>query len=181
MVGPNTVGVISPGARLKLAAIGGDQPERAFVPGTVGVISRSGGLTAEVGLQLRRAGLGVSTAVSIGGDAMIGTPPADLLRRFREDAETEVVVYVGEPGTLLEEDLADELARDRRLPVVAAVLGQFMEGFPQGTVFGHAGAVIERDLGSPTEKKRRLELAGAHVAESFGDLIPLVRELIGRG
>jgi succinyl-CoA synthetase alpha subunit len=177
VIGPNSVGVISPRARLKLGAIGGDRPERAFVPGRVGVISRSGGLTAEVGLQLKRAGLGVSTAVSIGGDAMIGTSPADLLRRFREDGETEAVIYVGEPGTRLEQELADELAADGRLPVVALVLGQFMEEFPQGTVFGHAGAVIERDRGGPSEKKRRLAQAGAHVAESFDDLVPLVRDL----
>jgi succinyl-CoA synthetase alpha subunit len=177
VIGPNSVGVISPRARLKLGAIGGDRPERAFVPGRVGVISRSGGLTAEVGLQLKRAGLGVSTAVSIGGDAMIGTSPADLLRRFREDGETEAVIYVGEPGTRLEQELADELAADGRLPVVALVLGQFMEEFPQGTVFGHAGAVIERDRGGPSEKKRRLAEAGAHVAESFDDLVPLVRDL----
>jgi succinyl-CoA synthetase alpha subunit len=177
VIGPNSVGVISPRARLKLGAIGGDRPERAFVPGRVGVISRSGGLTAEVGLQLKRAGLGVSTAVSIGGDAMLGTSPADLLRRFREDGETEAVIYVGEPGTRLEQELADELAADGRLPVVALVLGQFMEEFPQGTVFGHAGAVIERDRGGPSEKKRRLAEAGAHVAESFDDLVPLVRDL----
>jgi succinyl-CoA synthetase alpha subunit len=179
LVGPNSVGVISPGARLKLGAIGGDRPERSFVRGRVGVISRSGGLTAEVGLQLKRAGHGVSTAVSIGGDAMIGTRPADLLRRFREDGQTEAVVYVGEPGTGLEEELADEVARDGRLPVVALVLGQFMEEFPQGMVFGHAGAVIERGRGAPSDKKRRLAEAGAHVAESLDDVAPLVRNLIG--
>jgi succinyl-CoA synthetase alpha subunit len=175
LVGPNSVGVISPGARLTLGAIGGDDPERAFVPGRIGVVSRSGGLTAEVGLQLRRAGLGVSTAVSIGGDAMIGTTPAALLRRFRDDPDTDAVVYVGEPGTRLEEELADELAADGAKPLVALVLGTFMEEFPRGTVFGHAGAVIERGRGSPTEKKRRLAEAGALVAESFDDVIDLVR------
>jgi succinyl-CoA synthetase alpha subunit len=181
LVGPNSVGVISPGARIKLGAIGGDRPERSFVPGRVGVISRSGGLTAEVAFQLKRAGHGVSTAVSIGGDAMLGTRPADLLRRFREDGESEAVVYVGEAGTAFEEELASELARDGRLPVIALVLGQFMEEFPQGTVFGHAGAVIERGRGAPSEKKRRLAEAGAHVAESLDDVIPLVHDLIGVG
>jgi succinyl-CoA synthetase alpha subunit len=181
VVGPNSVGVISPRARLKLGAIGGDQPERSFAAGQVGVISRSGGLTAEVGLQLKRAGLGVSTAVSIGGDAMLGSRPADLLRRFREDGETAAVIYVGEPGTWFEEELAEELARDPQLPVVALVLGQFMEDFPPGTVFGHAGAVIERGQGGPTEKKRRLAQSGAHLADSFDDLIPLVRALIEDG
>lgn len=181
VVGPNSVGVISPGRRLKLGAIGGDDPDRAFVPGRVGVISRSGGLTAEVGLQLKRGGLGVSTAVSVGGDAMIGTPPAALLRRFRDDEETDVVVYVGEAGTSLEEELADELAGDRSTPLVALVLGEFMEEFPRGTVFGHAGAVIERGRGSPAEKKRRLAEAGAFVAESFDELILLAGDTIGNG
>jgi succinyl-CoA synthetase alpha subunit len=179
VVGPNSVGVITPAERIKLGAIGGDYPDRAFVPGRVGVVSRSGGLTAEVGLQLKRAELGVSTAVSIGGDAMIGTSPAELLRRFRADEQTLAVIYIGEPGTLLEEDLASELAHDSTTPVVALVLGQFMEEFPRGTVFGHAGAVIEHDRGSPAEKTRRLTEAGARVAESFDDLILLVRDAIG--
>ena len=181
VIGPNSVGVISPGARLKLGAIGGDQPDRAFAAGRIGVISRSGGLTAEVGLQLKRTGLGISTAVSIGGDAMIGTRPADLLPRFRDDDETDAVIYVGEPGTRLEEELADEIAVGNGLPVVALVLGQFMEDFPPGTVFGHAGAVIEGSQGGATEKKRRLAEAGALVAESFDDVILLVRDAVANG
>jgi succinyl-CoA synthetase alpha subunit len=177
VIGPNSVGVISPKTRLKLGAIGGDAPERAFVPGRVGVMSRSGGLTAEVGLQLRRAGLGVSTAVSIGGDAMIGTTPARLYTRFAEDPDTEAVVYVGEPGTLLEEDLAAEVEQRRHdTPLIAVVPGDFLEDFPHGTAFGHAGAVIEARYGSPREKRRVLAEAGAHVAERFDDVVPLVLE-----
>jgi succinyl-CoA synthetase alpha subunit len=180
VVGPNSVGLISPAAGLKLGAIGGDRPERAFVPGSVGVMSRSGGLTAEVGLQLKLRRLGVSTAVSVGGDAMIGTSPAELLRRFQADPETEAVVYIGEPGTRAEEDLAAALAEDPAgKPLVASVLGAFMEEFPAGTIFGHAGAVIERGRGSPTEKMRALAEAGALVAESFDDLFRLVQDAIG--
>jgi succinyl-CoA synthetase alpha subunit len=122
----------------------------------------------------------VSTAVSFGGDAMIGTSPADLLRRLRSDPETEAVVYVGEPGTRLEEDLAAALAEDPGgKPLVATVLGAFMEEFPPGTIFGHAGAVIERGRGSPTEKMRALADAGALVAESFDDVFQLVQAAIG--
>jgi succinyl-CoA synthetase alpha subunit len=177
VVGPNSVGLISPGDRLKVGAIGGDSPERAFVPGRVGVMSRSGGLTAEVGLQLRRAGLGVSTAVSIGGDAMIGTTPAALYRRFADDPDTDAVVYVGEPGTLLEEELAAELVRlGADTPVIAVIPGDFLEDFPLGTAFGHAGAVIEARFGSPRDKRVALAEAGARVAECFDDLIPLVLE-----
>jgi succinyl-CoA synthetase alpha subunit len=177
VIGPNSVGLISPAERLKLGAIGGDSPERAFVPGRVGVMSRSGGLTAEVGLQLRRAGLGVSTAVSIGGDAMIGTTPASLYLRFAHDADTDAVVYVGEPGTLLEEDLAAEIEQRRYdTPLIAVVPGDFLEDFPRGTAFGHAGAVIEARYGSPRDKRRVLAEAGARVAECFDDLVPLVLE-----
>jgi succinyl-CoA synthetase alpha subunit len=177
VIGPNSVGVISPRDRLKLGAIGGDAPQRAFVPGRVGVMSRSGGLTAEVGLQLRRAGLGVSTAVSLGGDAMIGTTPARLYARFAEDADTDAVVYVGEPGTLLEENLAIELEQRRHdTPLIAVVPGDFLEDFPRGTAFGHAGAVIEARYGSPREKRRVLGEAGAHVAECLDDVLPLVLE-----
>jgi succinyl-CoA synthetase alpha subunit len=179
VVGPNSVGVIAPAERIKLGAIGGEHPDRAFVPGRVGIVSRSGGLTAEVGLQLKRAALGVSTAVSIGGDAMIGTSPAELLRRFRADEETLAVIYIGEPGTRLEEDLASELEHDSTTPVVALVLGQFMEEFPRGTIFGHAGAVIEDGRGSPAEKTRRLAEAGALIAESLEDVIVLAREATG--
>jgi succinyl-CoA synthetase alpha subunit len=180
VVGPNSVGLISPGARLKIGAIGGDQPARAFVPGRVGVISRSGGLTAEVGLQLRRRGLGVSTAVGIGGDAMIGTSPAELLALFRTDPDTDAVVYVGEPGTMLEEDLAAAVAEDpTTTPLVASVLGGFMEGFPPGTIFGHAAAVIEGGRGVPRDKARALADAGALVADSFDNLFQLVEDALG--
>jgi succinyl-CoA synthetase alpha subunit len=176
LIGPNSVGVIAPARRVKLGAIGGDRPERAFAPGRIGVVSRSGGLTAEVGLQLSLAGLGVSTAVSIGGDAAIGTTPAELYRRFADDPDTDAVVYVGEPGTRHEQRLAEALEQvDPRKPLVALVLGHFVEEFPRGTVFGHAGAVILGSEGSPSLKARRLEQAGALVAASFDEAIALVR------
>jgi ATP-grasp domain-containing protein/CoA ligase-like protein len=143
-------------------------------------LSRSGGLTAEVGLQLRLRGLGVSTAVGIGGEAMIGTSPAELLRRFRADPGTDAVVYVGEPGTRLEEELAAELAEDpAATPLVAVVLGGFVDEFPPGTVFGHAAAVVERGRGSARDKARALADAGALVAESFDNVFGLVEDAIG--
>jgi succinyl-CoA synthetase alpha subunit len=145
-------------------------------------MSRSGGLTAEVGLQLRLRGLGVSTAVGIGGDAMIGTSPGELLRRFRADPDTDAVVYVGEPGTRLEEELAAELAEDPTgTPLVAVVLGGFMDEFPPGTVFGHAAAVVERGRGSAADKARALADAGALVAASFDSVFGLVEDAIGMG
>jgi succinyl-CoA synthetase alpha subunit len=177
VIGPNSVGLIAPARRLKLGAIGGDNPDRAFAVGRVGVISRSGGLTAEVGLQLRRNGLGVSTAVSIGGDALIGLEPADVATLLSDDDETDVIVYVGEPGTEAEERLAEAIAEGRvTKPVVALILGEFIEEFAQGTVFGHAGAVIEGGHGSPREKKRRLNRVGARVVESLDEAIREVKK-----
>ena len=86
-----------------------------------------------------------------------------------------MILYVGEPGTVLEERLAEAIAAGEiTIPVVALILGEFLESFPQGTVFGHAGAVIERDHGSPLEKKRHLARAGAKVAESIDDAVAQV-------
>jgi succinyl-CoA synthetase alpha subunit len=179
VIGPNSVGLIEPARRLKLGAIGGDNPDRAFVPGRVAVLSRSGGLTVEIGLQLRLAGLGVSHAISIGGDAMIGTSPAELYRRLQDDDGTDAIIYAGEPGTALEAELADEIAQTAMpKPLVALILGRFMEDFPKGAVFGHAGAVIGRADEAPSEKLRRLQEAGALVAETIEDALNLVRDTL---
>ena len=181
VVGPNSVGLIRPGERMKLGAIGGDDADRAFAPGPVAVISRSGGLTVETALGLRLAGLGVSTAVSVGGDAIIGTPPAALAERLAADPGTRAIVVVGEPGTRHELDLADAIAAGRiGVPVVVHVPGRFMEDFPQGMRFGHAGAVIGGDDERPGPKLRALAEAGALVAETYGEIVPLVRDALAR-
>jgi succinyl-CoA synthetase alpha subunit len=178
VVGPNSVGVIVPELRIKLGAIGGDRPDRAFVPGRIGIISRSGGLTAEAALQLRIAGLGVSTAISIGGDAVLGTTPADALRHFAADPSTDAVVYIGEPGTRFEHRLGEALEQlEPRKPLVALLVGRFTEEFPRAMAFGHAGAVIGDDTGLPSNKERRLREAGATVAGSFDELVRHVQEL----
>lgn len=107
IIGPNTVGMINPQDRVKLGSIGGDNPQRCFVPGHVGVISRSGGMTAETSWMVKRAGFGVSTSVGIGGDALIGTTIRDLLELFEQDADTHAVVTFSEPGTAFEEQAAE--------------------------------------------------------------------------
>ena len=172
VVGPNSVGIINPVLHVKLGAIGGENPERAFAPGRVGVISRSGGMTAEIGLMLRRVGLGVSTAVSVGGDALIGMPPARLLPLYQRDDQTEGVVLFGEPGTRFEEEVA-EVVRARRYtkPLIAVVAGRFTETLPEGTAFGHAAAIIEGAAGRPSAKMASLREVGALVAEEFDDLL----------
>jgi succinyl-CoA synthetase alpha subunit len=179
VVGPNSVGVICPRLRLKVGAIGGDDADRAFAPGPVAVISRSGGLTVETALQLRLAGIGVSTAVSVGGDAMVGTPPAPLAARLAADGFTRAIVVVGEPGTRHELDLADAVAAGEiAIPVIAHVPGRFTESFPRGARFGHAGAIIGDDDERPSAKAAALAAAGVHVAETYDQIVPLVQSAL---
>ncbi|SDM11606.1 succinate--CoA ligase subunit alpha [Halarsenatibacter silvermanii] len=178
IIGPNTVGLINPAARVKLGAIGGDNPDRCFVPGNVGVISRSGGMTAETSWMIKRAGRGVSTSVGIGGDPMIGSPPKDLLKLFEQDEETEAVVMFSEPGTHFERDVAEFLERGGfTKPLIVYVAGKFTEEMPQGTVFGHAGAIIEDESSKPSHKMERLKKAGASIAHDYDEILDYVSEL----
>lgn len=180
IIGPNSVGIINPDERCKLGAIGGDNTERCFVPGQVGVISRSGGMTAECSWMVKRAGYGVSTSVSIGGDALIGAKPHTLLPLFEKDAQTKAVVLFSEPGTDFEEQVSDCLVRGEfSKPLVAYVAGKFTEQLPSGTVFGHAAAMIEGNAGRPSSKVKRLKSAGAHVAEQFDDVITILQQILG--
>lgn len=176
IIGPNSVGVITPADKVKLGAIGGDNPERCFFPGQVGVISRSGGMTAECSWMVKKAGFGISTSVSIGGDPLIGSPPKNILAKFEKDPDTQAVVMWGEPGTSYEEDVADFIkAGSFTKPLIAYVAGRFVENMPEGTVFGHAASIIEGNVGRPSIKKDRLKRAGALVAEDFNNIISLLQ------
>ena len=180
VIGPNSVGMINPADRVKLGAIGGDNVERCFVPGPVGVISRSGGMTAEVSWMVKRAGYGVSTSVSIGGDALIGSTIKDLLPLFEADPETRAVVIFSEPGTSQEEEAADFILQGGfRKPLIAYIAGRFTEDMPEGTVFGHAASIISGNYGRPSLKAAYLQKAGAHVLENFDDLISTLRQVLG--
>lgn len=180
VIGPNSVGMINPGERVKLGAIGGDNVERCFVPGPVGVISRSGGMTAETSWMVKRAGYGVSTSVSIGGDALIGSTICDLLALFEADPQTRAVVTFSEPGTAQEEDAAAFIREGGfTKPLIAYIAGRFTENMPEGTVFGHAAAIISGNYGRPSIKAARLQEAGAHVLKTFDDLIITLRQVLG--
>ncbi|MHB1126446.1 MAG: succinate--CoA ligase subunit alpha [Bacillota bacterium] len=181
VIGPNSVGIISPGERVKVGAIGGDKVERCFVPGHVGVISRSGGMTAETSWMVKKAGYGVSTSISIGGDPMIGTTPVELLSLFQEDPDTHAVVTFSEPGTTFEEDTAGFIREGGfTKPLISFVAGRFTETLPEGTVFGHAGAMISGKMGRPTGKMEALKQAGALVAETFDEIIPLLQQVLAQ-
>ena len=176
IVGPNSVGIITPEDKVKLGAIGGDNPERRFVPGSVGIISRSGGMTAECAWMVKRAGFGVSTCVSIGGDTFIGSSPKKILGMFEDDPKTEAVVMWGEPGTRYEEDVAEFIKRKGfSKPLIAYMAGRFVEEMPEGTVFGHAASIIEGGSGKPSHKMAALRESGCHVAENFNDIIKILQ------
>ncbi len=182
VIGPNSVGAITPSTCRKIGAIGGDRPERAFVPGHVGIISRSGGMTAEIGLTLRRAGLGVSTAISVGGDDLIGLPPEKAALLLQSDPCTHIICLFGEPGTPFEEELAQAmLAGHVTVPVVALIAGAFTETLPEGTAFGHAAAIIAGSSGRPSIKRRVLADAGGHVVDTLDELAGIVTALLKDG
>ncbi len=180
VIGPNCLGVIAPDV-CRFGSLGGPAVDckKAFKKGVVGVMSRSGGMTTEICNALGASGLGVSTAISVGGDPVIGSTYADLMPLFEADVETKAVVIYSEPGGSSEAELA-RWARENqsRLPIVAFVAGRFMDEMP-GMSFGHAGTVVERKVDSPADKIRRMREAGISVAEEIGDIPGLVKERIG--
>ena len=179
VVGPNSVGILSPGEKVKLGAIGGDNVDRCFVPGEVGVISRSGGMTAQCSWLVKRAGFGVSTSVSVGGDPLIGSPPKAILALFEKDLKTKAIVLWGEPGTSYEEDVADFIKEGYfTKPLIAYVAGGFVEDLPEGTVFGHAASIIEGEKGKPSLKRAKLREAGAYVANHFNEITELLQSVL---
>ena len=152
---------------------------KAYSHGPVGVISRSGGMTTEMSSTLTAAGLGQSTAVSIGGDAIIGSTYAELMPLFEADESTQAIVIYTEPGGRMEAELARWVTEnDSRLPIVAFMAGRFMDEMP-GMSFGHAGTIVEGKEDTAAEKIARLASAGIVVAEEIAQIPDLVKERIG--
>lgn len=177
VVGCNTNGIISPG-RCKLGGIGGDLPARVFVPGPVGIVSRSGGMSAELALTLKASGYGVSTAISMGGDAVPCTPMVRYLQLFDADPETEAMLMFGEPGTPNEQEVARWLeARGPGKPVIAVLAGEFQERYPAGASFGHAAAMIQDAGDTVSAKRAMLAAVGVQVVHRLGELGPLLASL----
>ena len=181
IIGPNCLGIIRPGVA-KMGGIGGParDAEKAYRPGPVGVMSRSGGMTTEISSTLAMAGLGVSTAVSIGGDAIIGSTYAELMPLFEADEQTEAIVIYSEPGGRMEAELARWVSENHsRLPIVAFMAGRFMDAMP-GMSFGHAGTIVEGKADTASEKVARLEAAGIRVAEEIAEIPGLVEARLGQ-
>jgi succinyl-CoA synthetase alpha subunit len=182
IIGPNCLGVIVPGV-CKMGGIGGPAKDaaKAYAPGPVGVMSRSGGMTTEISSSLTAAGLGVSTAVSIGGDAIIGSAYAELMPLFEADEQTEAIVIYTEPGGRMEAQLADWVKENHsRLPIVAFMAGKFMdEEEMKGMSFGHAGTIVEGAEDTAAQKIARLQSAGITVVERIDEIPDAVKEKLG--
>jgi succinyl-CoA synthetase alpha subunit len=165
-----------------MGGIGGPAKDaaKAYSPGAVGVMSRSGGMTTEISSSLTAAGLGVSTAISIGGDAIIGSTYAELMPLFEADEQTEAIVIYTEPGGRMEAELVDwRDANNSRIPIVAFMAGKFMDDEEmQGMSFGHAGTIVEGKEDSATEKIARLEASGIPVVERIDQIPARVEEAI---
>jgi succinyl-CoA synthetase alpha subunit len=167
LVGPNCPGLLTPGES-KVGIIPGD----IAIPGTVGVVSRSGTLTYEVLYALKKVNLGVSTCVGIGGDPINGTSFIDCLSMFEADPYTEQVVLIGEIGGTDEEKAAEFIADHMTKPVVGFIAGQTA---PPGKRMGHAGAIVEGGSGLAADKVKALESVGVRVAKHPEEIPSLLK------
>jgi len=179
VIGPNTLGLISPG-RIKLGMAGGpvEDVRKAYTPGNVGIASRSGGMTTEIANLLTTHGIGQSTCIGIGGDPVVGSNFLDLIPLFEEDPDTSAVVLFCEPGGIIEEHLGRLIAeRGITIPLVAFVAGRFVDTMP-GVRFGHAATIVEGNRGTAKGKIESMREAGIHVAEAFSEIVPILNEYL---
>lgn len=166
--GPNCPGIITPGECLI-----GIHPGSIYDKGRVGLVSKSGTLTYEIGLGLKQAGIGLSTAVGVGGDPIIGIDQIKCLELFEKDPETDLIIVVGEIGGTAEEEAAEYIKANVKKPVVAYVAGRTA---PPGKRMGHAGAIISGNKGTAESKTKAFEAAGAKVAITPSEIVDLVKQ-----
>lgn len=175
VVGPSSVGIMCPG-KIKIGSIGSSEISRVFRPGPVGIISKSGGMTAEIAVTLNRADLGQSSVVGIGGDQIIGSDFVDMLKLFKTDKQTRAVVLFGEVGGTYEEQAAAYISSSGfEKPVVAVIAGKFSQMLPRETVLGHAGAIVAKGRGSYDSKVKAFIKAGVMVAKTLEEVPKLLR------
>lgn len=176
IIGPSSLGYIVPGVG-RVGVVGGPKElvDQVFTPGTIGIISRSGGMTNEVSWQIRSGGMGQSAAVHVGGDLLMGTTYADLLLDFEQDENTKAVVIFGEHGGSYEFEIVDLIKQKKfTKPLAIYVGGKFANSLPEGMNIGHAGAIVERGKGA-AEKEAALKSVDVMVADRYEDLVKLIK------
>jgi len=172
LVGPNCPGVITPGE-----AKVGIMPGFVFKKGTVGIVSKSGTLTYEAADQVVKQGLGITTAIGIGGDPIIGTTTKEAVELLMNDPKTECIIMIGEIGGQLEADAAQYIKADgNRKPVIGFIAG---ETAPAGRTMGHAGAIVGGSDDTAEAKKRIMRECGVHVVDSPAEIGKKVKEVLG--
>ena len=172
LVGPNCPGVITP----EEAKVG-IMPGFVFKNGTVGIVSKSGTLTYEAADQVVKQGLGITTAIGIGGDPIIGTTTKEAVELLMNDPETEAIIMIGEIGGQLEADAAKWIKADgNRKPVIGFIAG---ETAPKGRTMGHAGAIVGGADDTAEAKKRIMRENGIHVVDSPAEIGKKVKEVLG--
>jgi len=169
IIGPNTPGIITPGARQKV----GIMPGHVFSHGNVGLMSRSGTLTYEIAAGMTNAGIGISTALGLGGDPCVGLTTIEAVRLFKRDKATKALVLVGEIGGDAEERAATYIKKEYDLPVVGFIAGRTA---PAGKRMGHAGAIISGSTGTAAAKIKALSDAGVAVADKPSDVARLLKK-----
>ncbi|MBP1224448.1 MULTISPECIES: succinate--CoA ligase subunit alpha [Flavobacterium] len=172
LIGPNCPGIITPGE-----AKVGIMPGFVFKKGTVGIVSKSGTLTYEAADQVVKQGLGITTAIGIGGDPIIGTTTKEAVELLMNDPETEIIIMIGEIGGQLEADAAKWVKADgNRKPVVGFIAG---ETAPAGRTMGHAGAIVGGSDDTAAAKKQIMRDNGIHVVDSPAEIGKKVKEILG--
>ncbi|MDB2675079.1 succinate--CoA ligase subunit alpha [Flavobacteriales bacterium] len=171
LVGPNCPGVITPGE-----AKCGIMPGFVFKAGRIGVVSKSGTLTYEAADQIVKAGMGISTAIGIGGDPIIGTTTKEAVELLMNDSETDGIVMIGEIGGQLEADAAHWIKANGTKPVVGFIAGQTA---PKGRTMGHAGAIVGGEDDTAEAKMKIMSECGIHVVESPASIGDKMAELMG--
>ncbi|MCS4237898.1 succinyl-CoA synthetase alpha subunit [Myroides gitamensis] len=172
LVGPNCPGVITPGE-----AKVGIMPGFVFKKGTVGIVSKSGTLTYEAADQVVKEGLGITTAIGIGGDPIIGTTTKEAVQLLMADPETEAIIMIGEIGGQLEADAARWIKENgNKKPVIGFIAG---ETAPKGRTMGHAGAIVGGADDTAAAKKRIMSECGIHVVDSPAEIGKKVKEVLG--
>lgn len=171
LVGPNSFGVISPGK-----SKAGFMAHRLFIPGNVGLMSRSATNCYETVLMLTQAGIGQSTCVGVGGDMIPGSTFIDVLPQFEADPETKCVIMIGEIGGNEEELAAEYIKNHMTKPVIALIAGK---NAPKGRSMGHAGAIVSADgTGSAENKEKVLREAGVYIAETTTHIVDIVKQVM---